>query len=246
MNVNSSFANSASYFAPGVVIVYGQSIDTKPHKHSLWQLCLPSEASILNGESLVSGKIILPNHLHQLSMPKGWIILAEPRSQLGKAISEISEQSAVKLPLAKDNARICELFKQLDQFPMLVKSLRNNPYQCQNKHIIKLLTRLDTCSTGNCLKPEQWRAKDIADWLAISESRFLHLASKELGIAWRPYLLWRRLLCAVQAIQQGNNMTEAAYLSGFSDSAHLCRTIKKTFGMTSKQLLNSFSNCLLQ
>jgi AraC-like DNA-binding protein len=227
---------NSSYFAPGLVIAYGKSIDAKPHKHSLWQLCLPSEESKINEEILLSGQVISPNELHQLSMPKGWVILAEPSSQLGKVISELPSQ----LPMVKNEARIDELFNQLYLFPTLIEALKNNPYNCGDKRIIKLLAQLDTCSTGKCLKPAQWRAKDIADQFAISESRFLHLVRKELGVSWRPYLLWRRLLCAIKAIKSGKNMTESAYLAGFSDSAHLCRTIKSLFGMTSKQLLSSF------
>lgn len=130
--------------------------------------------------------------------------------------------------------------QQLAQFPKLAAAIKANPYQCRDQRLLKLLARLDNCFTGECLKPEQWRAREVANWLAISESRFLHLVKAELGIAWRPYLLWRRLLCAVQAVKHGQNATEAAHLAGFSDSAHLSRTIKSTFGMTSKQLLSSF------
>ena len=236
MKFESNNRRCSSYFAPGVIIAYGKSIDAQPHKHSLWQLCLPSEESLLNGEVLLTGQVIPPNELHQLSMPQGWVILAEPKSQLGKVISAIPKQLSIMII----DARIEELFRQLDLYPTLVGALKINPYQCQDRRILKLLTQLDTCSTGKCLKPVQWRAKDIADELAISESRFLHLVREELGVSWRPYLLWRRLLCAIQAIKSGKNMTESAYLAGFSDSPHLCRTIKNLFGMTSKQLLNSF------
>lgn len=225
-----------SCFAPGMVIAYGHSIDAKPHKHPLWQVCLPSEASMLNEQPLLTGSIIKPNEIHQLYMPNGWVILAEPESLLGEAISELPMQ----LPLAKPDARIETLIKQLDKFPKFIGALKRNPYRCHDERLLKLLARLDTCLNGDCLKPEQWRAKEVADWLAISESRFLHLVKAEIGIAWRPYLLWRRLICAVQAIQRGQRSTEAAHTAGFSDSAHFSRTIKSTFGMTSKQLLTSF------
>lgn len=234
------------YLSPGLVMAHGTAIDTKPHKHSLWQLCIPSKTSTLNGEILLTGKIIPPNEPHQLSMPEGWIILAEPESKLGNTMRELSAQILTKalppLPMLipSEEVSITALLTNLGQYTLLVESLKNNPYQCRSKHLLKLLARLDSCLTGDCLKPEQWRAKDVANWLAISESQFLHLVTKELGVSWRPYLLWRRLICAIQAISTGGNITEAAYLTGFSDSAHLCRTIKSTFGMTSKQLLSCF------
>jgi AraC-like DNA-binding protein len=82
------------------------------------------------------------------------------------------------------------------------------------------------------VKPQQWRAADIALELNLSESRFLHLFKDTMQIPWRPYLLWRRLICAVQTLQQGKTATEAAYIAGFSDSAHLSRTFKKQFGLS--------------
>jgi len=42
-------------------------------------------------------------------------------------------------------------------------------------------------------------------------------------------------MCAVQAILNNTSATEAAHLAGFSDSAHLSRTFKNTFGMTIRQ-----------
>ena len=36
---------------------------------------------------------------------------------------------------------------------------------------------------------------------------------------------------AVQMAAEGKNLTEAAYGSGFSDSAHLCRTFRENFGL---------------
>lgn len=238
MDAKSSSMQKTSYFAPGMAIAYGHSIDAEPHKHALWQLCLPSAAGILNGQPLDGGRVIQPNEIHQLSMPSGWIILAEPESLLGEAISELP----VQLSLVKPGAQLDGLLQQFSEFPGLVRALKNNPYQCQDERLIKLLARLDQCLDGECLKPDTWRAKEIAGWLAISESRFLHLVKAELGIAWRPYLLWRRLICAMQTIKRGKSATEAAHLAGFSDSAHLSRTIKGTFGMTGKQLLSSFQN----
>lgn len=236
MDSKSDTPKNMSYFAPGMVIAYGRSIDAKPHKHPLWQICLPSEISVLNEQPLLTGIVIKPNDRHQLYMPKGWIILAEPESLLGEIISELP----VQLPAATLDARIESLLQQFSEFPKFVDALTNNPYQCHDRRLLKLLAQLDTCLNGECLKPNQWRAKEVARWLAISESHFLHLVKAELGMAWRPYLLWRRLLCAIQAIKRGQSATDAAYLAGFSDSAHLSRTLKSTFGMTSKQLLNSF------
>lgn len=234
MTQENKFSSVVS-FAPGMVIAYGRAIDTVAHQHTLWQLCFPGESCELNGITLDSPFIIEPNEVHKLNMPCGWIILAEPESLLGEIIAKHSAH------FPKINANTMQsLLSQLSGTPELVSAINNNPYHSDDQRILKLLDRLDQCLTSDCLKPEQWRAKEIANWLAISQSRFLHLAKDQLGMTWRSYLLWRRLICAIQSIKAGANVTQAAYIAGFSDGAHLCRTIKKTFGMTSKQVIASF------
>lgn len=226
---------SVVHFAPGMLIAYGRAIDAVAHQHTLWQMCFPLQNSTLNGRAISDTFVIKPNEVHQLNMSCGWVVLAEPESRLGEAIA----QAMPKLPHI-DASTLATLKEQLTDFPELVSAINNNPYNSDDQRIVKLLNRLDQCLSGDCLKPEQWRAQDVANWLAISQSRFLHLAKEQLGMTWRSYLLWRRLICAIQSIKSGNSLTSAAYIAGFSDSAHLCRTIKKTFGMTSKQIIASF------
>jgi len=69
----------------------------------------------------------------------------------------------------------------------------------------------------------------------------LHLFREQMGIAWRPYLLWRRTISAVEAILTGSSATEAAHLAGFSDSSHLSRTFRSLFGMSIRQSQSLFS-----
>lgn len=233
-------ASNTIHFAPGILIAFGQMIDAKPHQHNLWQLCFPFGDCWLNQQHVTGAVIIKPNEPHQLKMPKGWVVLVEPESTLAQVI----QQNSICLPTEIDATDVATLIEQLVSFPLLVSTLTSNPYQSKDTRILQLLHRLDTCLLGDCIKPEQWRAKDVAQWLSLSQSRFLHLIKEQLGMSWRAYLKWRRLGCALMAIKSGRSLTDAAYISGFSDASHLCRMIKQTFGMTSKQLLKSFSNAL--
>jgi AraC-like DNA-binding protein len=74
---------------------------------------------------------------------------------------------------------------------------------------------------------------ELARHACLSESRLMHLFSKQIGIPLRRYSLWLRVLTAMRLIAEGKqSLTEAAYSAGFSDSAHLSRTYRSMFGLT--------------
>jgi len=241
----------------GVVIIYGNSLDAAPHSHHAIQVIWPQSKSLckLNGNDISGLTIIDSKTEHQLQMSAGWILLIEPKSDLGQELStQLAEHSlktlsscfcsAIKPPTeAEDLAQLlAPLFKQLKltKQSLFDNMLLTNPSTVKDKRILQLLVELNQCLHGDCIKPVNWRAAEVAQKLALSESRFLHLFREELGIAWRPYLLWRRMTCAMQAIINNSSATEAAHLAGFSDSAHLSRTFRNTFGMTIRQALMLF------
>ena len=73
---------------------------------------------------------------------------------------------------------------------------------------------------------------DVARRVGLSVSRLRHLFTDQVGLPIRTYLLWIRLLRAVEAIAGGRSITDAAHDSGFADSAHLWRTFRRMFGMS--------------
>ncbi|MFH0976395.1 MAG: helix-turn-helix domain-containing protein [Spirochaetota bacterium] len=83
------------------------------------------------------------------------------------------------------------------------------------------------------------KIKELSERVDLSESRLIHLFTKQVGIPIRHYLLWLRLIDAIKLIVKGSSFTDAAYEAGFSDSAHLSRTFKKMFGL---KLLEVFKN----
>lgn len=70
----------------------------------------------------------------------------------------------------------------------------------------------------------------------LSPSRLRHLFVEQTGLAFRTYLLWLRLVRAVQLYSEGHSLTEAAHQAGFSDSAHFSRMFKRTFGLPATTL----------
>lgn len=228
---------------PGALFALGQFLDAEVHAHHSIQLVWPLAESTCVVDSELTGPVLIgPSVPHQLNMKLGWVILVEPQCALGKTLMQfLDDRDVASLDdhqLVSDAEHshtefLASLFTRFGAeraFWNLINETDFNPEM--DSRIATLLSRLNTCFEGECLKPDHWRAEEIAREIGLSESRFLHLFREQMGIAWRPYLLWRRLMCAVNSMLADNNATEAAYLSGFSDSAHLSRTFKKHFGLT--------------
>lgn len=236
----------------GVITTYGSSIDTTSHRHHAIQVVWPQSNSLckLNGCEISGGTIIDSKVEHQLEMVEGWVLLIEPKSNLGqelltklmgqpfKSFNTLFFESAKKPAQTEDFTKL--LTPLFEALTLTQEFLIFNKSTVRDKRIQQLLTELNQCLQGDCIKPTNWRAAEVASKLALSESRFLHLFSEELGISWRPYLLWRRIICAVQAMINSSSATDAAHLAGFSDSAHLSRTFRNNFGMTIRQAINIF------
>ncbi|MGF1720689.1 helix-turn-helix transcriptional regulator [Vibrio kyushuensis] len=229
----------------GLVIIYGESIDAVSHKHHAIQLAWPrKERTCRFGDKQVTTPLIIDSNVeHQLQMEEGWILLVEPTSELGVALSArlndkpfyvLETISAYQGDDQVDDIVVL-LSSLFETLALPVQSLSFNESQVVDERIRKLIIELHECLGGDCIKPTNWRASEVAESMALSESRFLHLFSEELGIPWRPYLLWCRMICAVKSILNGESATHAAYQAGFSDSAHLSRTFKSTFGITIRQ-----------
>jgi AraC family transcriptional regulator len=78
---------------------------------------------------------------------------------------------------------------------------------------------------------ERLTLNSAAHGVYLSPSRLRHLFVEQTGVAFKTYVLWLRLMRAVQIYADGKStLTEAAHAAGFADSAHFSRIFKRTFG----------------
>lgn len=225
------------------MIFYGSAIDAKTHNHHAIQVVWETQnAHCVWPEGELSGSFIIgPGVKHQVKLNEGWILLIEPSSILGLSLKRLLGSSGVisinnmvkrysvaATPILQPIAEISQLFEQLN----IDVNFAVNDQQITDNRIQKLMDKLNLCLLDECQKPANWRAANVAAELYLSESRFLHLFKQQLGVAWRPYLRWRRLSCACNAIAKGASVTEAAYIAGFSDGPHLSKTFNSMFGLT--------------
>lgn len=70
----------------------------------------------------------------------------------------------------------------------------------------------------------------------LSPSRLRHLFVEQTGLAYKTYLLWLRMVRALEVYATGTSLTEAAHAAGFADSAHFSRIFKRSFGLPATTL----------
>ncbi len=250
--------DSSFWIKPGLLMFRGKAFDARAHSHHAIQIVIPDTGASLSchfENATINESVVIASAVrHELHMSCGWIILVEPQSHHGRELITFLYSQAYKpidVPSIHE-AFTCEDLSsgQAPDLDILFSFLRaencEDTMEVRQEGIFdprlqKLLSQLDACFLGECVKPSHWRASEIASGLALSESRFLHLFREQMGVAWRPYLLWRRLICAVQAMQRGASATEAAHKAGFSDSAHLSRNFRRTFGMNIREATRLFS-----
>lgn len=77
---------------------------------------------------------------------------------------------------------------------------------------------------------------EAGTFIGLSPGRTRHLFVERTGLPFRTYLLWLRLVRALERYADGASLTEAAHGAGFSDSAHLSRTFRRMFGIAAASL----------
>ncbi|WP_199610192.1 helix-turn-helix domain-containing protein [Flocculibacter collagenilyticus] len=230
-----------------IILFYGAALDAEKHQHHAIQIVWSTKGAKCEWpEGKLSGSFIIGSQVeHQLQLKEGWLLLVEPQSILGLSLQHLLDTSPVISindlvthcpvpvnPIIDPISAITPLFEQLN----LPLNFSVDSSEITDKRIQKLMQKLNLCLVGECQKPANWRAANVASELCLSESRFLHLFRQQVGIAWRPYLRWRRLFCASNAIAHGASATEAAHSAGFSDGAHLSRTFRSMFGLSITQI----------
>jgi AraC-like DNA-binding protein len=65
----------------------------------------------------------------------------------------------------------------------------------------------------------------------LSPSRLQHLFKEQVGLPFRRYLLWRKLIRSIVSVGRERTLTDAAQASDFADAAHLTRTFQQMFGL---------------
>lgn len=218
------------------------------HAHHAYQLTfslggafsLHFEADTLTGPAV----LVAPNTPHAFSA-QGLVALlfVEPEGRAGRALATLTEGKSFS-PMSAAQAR---------DAPDLIKRAFEHPTDCRNAlREAGMLITARIAGQVRATEPDRrvrlmmkWASENIdrafgindaINDVGLSPSRASHLFVEETGLPFRTYVLWLRLVRAVDAHTSGASLTEAAQLAGFADSAHLSRTFKRMFGLTASSL----------
>ncbi len=214
------------------------------HAHFALQLCISLGGEIrvctrhYETQSSATVWLIGSDQPHSVTSPqRGAIVFLDPVSDAGRHVMSLVPAAgvlAVPAPecdtiRAQINAcleqgwRLVDVRAAVDRIVESLAEPRTAPRPIDSR-VREVIDELRRNSTENVsLSALAYRA-------GLSESRLAHLFRRDVGIPIRQYRLSLRMEEAVTLIAQGNSLTEAAHMAGFSDSSQFCRISKRMFG----------------
>lgn len=223
----------------------GRAGDHRPHAHHAVQIVLSDTPQRLwtadQGWQICAGAVIGPDLLHRLDQSPAPVTLLylEPDSPDGRramtslasgwrALTNDEAASALAvLHASSGEPPVSRVVDRLSRVPTSEREVLHG-----DTLIASLLAALPQPL------PERMSSARLAAWAGLSTSRLQHRFRAHTGLALRPYLRWRRLLTALDAVGRGLPLTDAALEAGFADAAHFTRTLRRHFGITPRVLLH--------
>ena len=244
---------SKIFFWKSKVMAVGEAIDATPHSHHAIQIAVGINRCFrlkVNGVWQDCRAVIIDqDQLHQFNGKGDWqlLLLIEPESEIGIQIRrEMLNDQPVK---ALDLEGIIESVKkwlQPNQETLLYDHAEAIFYQIIDSLPVKRNTQvgLDERIEGvlaiiRSSELTELSIGRLAQSVYLSESRLGHLFKEQVGVPIRSYILWLKMMTAIELIKEGSDFTTVAYQAGFSDSAHLSRTFRQMFGIKLSQLFKN-------
>jgi len=185
--------------------------------------------------------VVLPDAAHEIDGRDLRVLVAfiEPESELGRAVSA---KATVPLRIVPDvAARRWRRLLGASATPSetavrnwIERELTGRPEPTTIHPAVAGVMRMLRNRKGNL---GDTSINHLAGLARLSPSRFGHVFTGSTGIPLRRYLLWLRVQRAALALVSGHSATEAAYIAGFADAAHLSRTFRRMLGCPPREMI---------
>ncbi|MGW0395047.1 helix-turn-helix domain-containing protein [Streptomyces sp. NPDC003042] len=213
---------------PGGLVYGGVIAPATAHAHHSVQVI----AALGGDELLLAGPegepfgcrayVVPPGVRHRVlrGTPRGVLLHYDPASPAGRRLAAPAGDAQGLLPPALPAdpfEAACALDSVLPQDPL--------PAEARHPGLARVLAWLPEGMRDGV------RLSEAAAVARLSESRLAHLFQAELGLPFRSYVLWLRLMRAAELVAAGHSLTDAAHGAGFADGAHLSRVCRRMFGI---------------
>lgn len=222
--------------APGAVFYAGPGGQAGQHRHLAVQIIRTHGEPFtvtLDHERVTASAALIPSgvsHSFEAESPID-LALVEPEGPVGSHLQEIALQMS-----GQDLAGRIPT-ESIDPFLVLASLDPEDSQRSSTPTVLSPVVEAAVAFVERSLEGRP-RLRDAAAEVHISPSRLTHLFTTEVGIPFRNYVLWARLRRMVLLVGEGDNLTQAAHGSGFSDSAHLSRVFRDHFGLPPSALLH--------
>jgi AraC family transcriptional regulator len=235
---------------PGRALYIGELLEHQAHAHHAVQVSVALDGALYLQASPESrwvrhrAAVTAPDRAHRLRC-SGRIaqIYLDPESTTGVALRQQAGASGVTSLQDVDVDALAAALRSTSEDPSgpgdLVQVVdRMLPAACLDFACRTMDPRVQkTLNAVQALSGHPVSLATMARRVGLSPSRLGKLFRRDVGIPFRRYLLWLRLVNAVEALSDRATLTEAAHRAGFSDSAHFSRTFRRMFGMPPSQLV---------
>ena len=251
---HSRTAHPGTWAWPAGLIVWGPGNHTSSHAHHSIQVVMALSGRLKTRGSSAerwgsAGAVIVPPDVtHEIDARGRTILIAfiDPESALGRAMTARAARAMTRVADSdvqrwrrllgpSSSIREAALRKWLEQ--ELGSGTEPGVMDPRVATVIRVLRERTVDLEGTSLG-------SLASLAGLSPSRFTHLFAASVGIPLRRYLLWLRVQRAGAALSSVQTVTEAAYIAGFSDAAHLTRTFRRMLGIVPSEILRHRARAL--
>ncbi len=225
-------------FGETYVAYFGEPDQNDLHEHAVYQLVLSSKtpATIIDEHGTQHcGAAILVRPLvpHEIAGDDQLtLIYLDPQSTLATQLARKIEPSGIAI-IPSDILP----FETTDTPDQIVKKLQAYS-EMPSSHIDnRLKNALDALGA----EPGQVSIAEAANLCSISQSRLRTLVREQFGVPLSTWLLWRKLEKAARELTKGESLSHAALAGGFSDQAHFTRCMRRMFGISPTDAMESLS-----